>query len=238
MAIAYARFTIYARSQGHSAVGVVAYRSAEKLKDDRTRETHDYRKRTGHLYSAIYLPKTAHRKYLDRGYFWNQVEKAEMRKNAQLLKELFLALPKELDFQQHIALVKAFSHQYFISNDVPVDISIYDHGDSNPFAYVLATTRRLFNDAFHTHKARDLDPPFRRGYITEKEFWGKRWGDFQTHFFERHAILVTVDKTGFIPQVHEGQFRNKEAHYLKAENKLRKALSAAIEKKAVAQESD
>lgn len=161
MAIAYARFTMCSRSKGQSAVGAAAYRAAEKLIDSRTHETHDYRKREGHVYSEIFLPENADNKYLDRAYFWNQVEKAERRKNSQLAKELLLALPNELDQKQHIALVKAFSDKYFVSNTIPVDISIYDKKDGDPFAYILATTRRLMINRFHTHKARDLEPPFR-----------------------------------------------------------------------------
>ena len=79
MAIAYARVTIYSRAKGQSSVAAAAYRAAEKLVDYRTNETHDYRNRDGHVYSAICLPDGSDEKFLNREYIWNQAERSEKR---------------------------------------------------------------------------------------------------------------------------------------------------------------
>ncbi len=194
----------------------------------RTNETHDYRNRDDHVYSAICLPENSDEKFLNREYFWNQAEKSEKRKDAQLAKDFLLALPKELNQTQQICLIKEFARDCFISNNVPVNISIYDKQDGNPFAYILTTTRRLLVDQFDPYKARDLNPSFGKRFIKEKELWGKRWGDFQAEFFKRNNIQAKVDEQQVVPQVHEGHIRNAETHYLKEENKLRKALSEPI----------
>lgn len=228
MAIAFANFKIYSRSKGQSGVAAAAYRAATRLVDHRTNEVHDYSKREHHKYSEIYLPDGCSRDYLDREYLWNQVEKSETRKNSQLAKALLLALPKELGIKDHICLVKEFAYKYFVSESVPVDINIYDKNDGNPFAYILATTRRLFGDKFHSHKARDLEPPFGKGFIKKKEYWGMRWREFQLEYFERNQILLEVDEGWLIPQVREGHIRNAKVHYLKEENEFRKALSRGI----------
>jgi len=231
MAIAYAQRTIYSRAKGKSSVAAAAYRTAERLVDHRTNEVHDYRKRDSHIYSEILLPEHAEKKFLNREYFWNAIETCEKRKDSQLAKDLLLALPKELNQTQWICLVREFSDQYFVSKGIPVDISIHDKKDGNPFAYILSTTRRLTGNQFSTHKARDLDPPFGNGFIKEKEFWSKMWGNFQDDYFKRNGIQLKVDEPHIVPQVHEGHISGNKVHYLKEENKLRKELSDEIIKK-------
>ena len=94
MAIAYTRVTIHTRSKGHSAVAGAAYRAGKKLFDERTGETFDFTKRSDIIHSEILLPDGADYLLKDRAFLWNKAEAVEKRKDAQIAKDVVLALPR------------------------------------------------------------------------------------------------------------------------------------------------
>ena len=106
MAIAFAHVSVHTRSKGHSAVAASSYRTSTKLFDARTGITHDFSNRSDVVFSAILLPEGSAPKFENREFLWNQVELAEKRKDAQVCKDIVLALPKELDLIQQIELTK------------------------------------------------------------------------------------------------------------------------------------
>ena len=55
MAIYHAHFGIIRRSNGQSAVASSAYRSGERLCDERNDKIHDYRRKNGVIYHEIML---------------------------------------------------------------------------------------------------------------------------------------------------------------------------------------
>ena len=85
------------RAQGRSAVACAAYRSGEKLIDERQGKEQDYTKKTGVELTRIYAPIGTKAELLDRGQLWNAVEKTERRKDANLAREFEIALPQELN---------------------------------------------------------------------------------------------------------------------------------------------
>ena len=56
----------------------------------------------------ILLPKDAPEWMGDREKLWNGVEKTEKRKDAQLAREINIALPRELSPEQNWGLLKSF----------------------------------------------------------------------------------------------------------------------------------
>ena len=58
--------------------------------------THDYTRKGGVVHTELLLPDHAPTEYADRAVLWNAVEKIEKAKNAQLAREIEIALPKEL----------------------------------------------------------------------------------------------------------------------------------------------
>lgn len=234
MAIAFASVKIHTRSQGHSAVAGAAYRSGSALYDERTGETFDFQNRHDVAYSHIMLPDGADQKYKDREFLWNQVEAAERRKDAQVAKDIVLALPRELSLSQQIDIARNFTYDHFVSKGLVADIAIHsEHSEENPHAHIYITTRRLIGSAFDKHKARDLNPTFAsgkngKGFVAEQDFWGEQWRDFQNQFFKDHQLEIVVDANHIIPQRHEGRIQDGNAHYLKEENRLRRAASIEI----------
>lgn len=209
-----------------------AYRSGSGLVDERTGEYHDYGNREDVKYTNIILPEGADAKFLNRSVLWNAVEAAEQRKDAQVAKDIILALPKELTLEQQIELARNFAQEHFVSKSLPVDLAIHDHDSGNPHAHLYVPTRRLISDRFDRLKARDLNPAFAnvkgaKGFITEDQVWGERWREGQNRFFKDKDLDLRVDENYLIPQRHHGKVRS-ESHYVKEENGLRKEACIEI----------
>ena len=105
MAIFHLSAKIISRSKGQSAIASAAYRSGDKLHDERYDETQDYTNKRFIEHSEIQLPENAPKEYQNRETLRNAVEKAERAKNAQLAREIEVALPRELSSEQRIKIV-------------------------------------------------------------------------------------------------------------------------------------
>ena len=96
MAIYHFSVKVISRADGRSAVAAAAYRAAEELHDQRLGRAHDFTNKAGVVHSEILLPDGAPARLLDRATLWNEVEAGEKRKDAQLAREIEIALPREL----------------------------------------------------------------------------------------------------------------------------------------------
>lgn len=143
MAIYHCSIQIIGRSDGRSAVASAAYRAAEKLEDKETGLLHDYTKKHGVVYKEIILPEYAPEKYKDRETLWNEVQKVEKRLNAQLAREIEVALPKELSFWDQITIVQVYVRMNFVEKGMCADWVLHDKGDGNPHAHIMLTTRLI-----------------------------------------------------------------------------------------------
>lgn len=155
-------------------------------------------------------PEIANVSFQGREYLWNQAEFSEKRIDAQVCKDVVLALPKELNLVQQVELTKRFAQTQFVENGLPADIAIHDHDDGNPHAHILIATRRLEKDGFSKYKARDLNPKFAKGRVVENDLWTERWRHFQNEYFIEKKIDLTVDANHIIAERHEGKFREKQ----------------------------
>ncbi len=70
------------RGAGQSAVAAAAYRSGEKLYDQKTQEAHDYTRRYGVLATGIEMPAHGGPAWT-REQLWNEAEAVEKRKDAR-----------------------------------------------------------------------------------------------------------------------------------------------------------
>ena len=76
------------RAKGRSVVAAAAYRSGERLDDEITGQTFDYRARGGVVESFILAPDHAPAWAHDRERLWNEAERAEGRANGRLATEI------------------------------------------------------------------------------------------------------------------------------------------------------
>lgn len=145
MAMFHCSIKIISRASGRSAVASAAYRSGEKLYNDETGITHDFTKKGGVVFSEICIPDNAPREFCNREYFWNEVQKVEKRADAQLAREIEVALPREFTREQQKECVRYYIQDNFVSKGMCVDWALHDKGDGNPHAHIMLTVR-AFDD--------------------------------------------------------------------------------------------
>ena len=105
-----------------------AYRSAERIHDQRTGLSFDYRARSGVEHVEILAPERSPEWVRDRAALWNAVEQAETRKNSQVAREIRVALPAELDREQRVTLVRDFCQRCFVDRGMVADIALHAPG--------------------------------------------------------------------------------------------------------------
>lgn len=146
MAIYHLCIKIISRGKGKSAVAASAYRSGEKIKNEYDGIIHDFTRKGGIAHTEILLPQNAPQGFLERGTLWNSVEKIEKSKNSQLAREIEVALPKELDREKQINLVREYVKENFVKVGMCADIALHDKNDGNPHCHILLTMRPLNED--------------------------------------------------------------------------------------------
>jgi ATP-dependent exoDNAse (exonuclease V) alpha subunit len=162
------------RAAGRSATAAAAYRSGERIIDERTGEVHDYRRRRGILHKELVFPEVA--QPLSRSSLWNMAEAAEKRKDAKVAREWELALPAEMRPSERAALARDFAKALAERYGVAVDICIHAPGkkgdDRNHHAHLLTTTRSFAGDRFG-EKTRIFDSPKTSGQEVDavRQIW-------------------------------------------------------------------
>lgn len=154
MAIYHFSMQVISRGKGQSAVASAAYRSGEKLYSERYDKENFYQHREVMPDTMILKPNHAPDWCVDREHLWNEVEKIEKAKNAQLARELTVALPIELSNQQQKELLKHFVQEVFVDEGMVADIAIHRDDENNPHAHVMLTMRPFLEDGSWGAKSR------------------------------------------------------------------------------------
>jgi Ti-type conjugative transfer relaxase TraA len=183
MAIYHFSVQVIGRAAGRSAVAAAAYRSGSRLRDDRLGRDQDFSAKRGVVHSEIMLPENAPKEWSDREKLWNDVETCEVRKDAQLAREIEFAIPREMTPAQGIELVRDFVAREFVDQGMIADLNVHcdagADGLPKPHAHVMLTMRSVDENGFGP-KARDWN----RTELVEQ--WRERWAD---HVNERLAEL-------------------------------------------------
>ena len=183
MAIYHLSIKVISRANGSSALASAAYRSATRLHDQRLDRDHDFTSKSGVVHSEVMLPENAPDTWRDRERLWNDVEAAELRKDAQLSREVEFAIPREMNVEQSIALARDFVQTEFVDRGMCADLNLHwdigADGLAKPHAHVMLTMRDVNEDGFGA-KVRDWN---KSELVCE---WRERW---ETHVNERLAEL-------------------------------------------------
>lgn len=195
------------RSAGRSAVAASAYRSGQELACERTGEVHDYSRKGGVVHSEIMAPDGAPEWATDRARLWNEVEAAEKRKDAQLAREVEIALPRELTREQQIDLTREFVREQFVSKGMVADIAIHEpkasDGDRQPHAHVMLTTRQIGPEGFGA-KAREWNDR------AQVEGWREAWANHANRALERAGHEQRIDHRSLDAQRQDAMARGDE----------------------------
>ena len=136
--------------------------------------THDFTHKPGIVHKEIILPAHAPPEFQDRSTLWNSVEQIEKSSDAQLAREIEVALPVELSRAEQLALVRSFVRDNFVDAGMCADFALHDKGDGNPHAHIMLTIRPLRPDGKWGPKCRkvyDLDSQgHRMTYIVRVHF--------------------------------------------------------------------
>lgn len=149
MAIYHFNMSIIQRSKGHSAMAAAAYRSGSRLVDRRTGLTHDYRIKRDIIFSTILGPKNSEPWVFDRQTLWSLAGAAGRRADSQEARQITLALPHELKFDDQVALLCRFG-RHLTSLGMVVDVNMHSGGRSkrNVHGHLMTPMRDLALDGF------------------------------------------------------------------------------------------
>ena len=152
MAIYHLSAKVIGRAGGRSSVAAAAYRTAGRLRDTRQGIEHDYSRKGGVVHTEILAPETAPDWMRDRDQLRNAVEAVEKRKDAQLAREIEVALPRELDRDQRLDLLRGFVRREFVDRGMIADVAVHEtkarDGQGQPHAHIMLTMRELAGAGF------------------------------------------------------------------------------------------
>jgi len=212
VAIAHFSASIVSRGSGRSVVLSAAYRHCAKMEYEREARTIDYTRKQGLLHEEFVLPtgapKWVRSLTADRSVagaseaFWNKVEAFEKRADAQLARDLTIALPLELSPEQNIALVRDFVAKHILANGMVADWVFHDN-PGNPHIHLMTTLRPLTEDGFGSKKVAVIGegghPVRTKSGKILYELWAGSTDDFNVlrdGWFERlnhHLALGGID---------------------------------------------
>lgn len=203
MAIYHFSAQMISRGKGQSAVASAAYRSGERLEDERTGEVKFY-KREVQPEAMILAPSNSPKWVQDRQRLWNEVEKSETRKNSQLAREANIALPRELSHDQQRELIRDYVQEQFVNKGMIADVAIHRDDKENPHAHVMLTTREISKDGFGKKNREWNDRK-------QLEQWREQWSEFANRSLEKEGVQERISHLSHkargleqLPTVHLG----------------------------------
>jgi hypothetical protein len=209
---------IVQRSKGHSAVAAAAYRARMEITNERTGETWNYsRKKNDVLFAGIYAPNDAPEWMTDRAQLWNNVERVERYKTAQLSRDFTIALPHELSLEENKRLLTDFIRDNFSRKGYVADAAIHrpdTSGDQrNIHAHVQVTMRRVENGEFQ--KVKDQHNP-RNPEAQQVTAWREAYAKTANRYLVKNGFEARFDHRSFkdqgvekVPEFHLGKDTNK-----------------------------
>ena len=164
MAIYHLEAKVISRGAGRSACAASAYLSCSQILNDYDGIQHDYTRKSGLVWQAVFLPEYAPQEWSDRAVLWNAVEANEKTKDSRLAREFVVALPIELGKDQWEELLIEYIQSNFVAEGMCADVAIHDTDGHNPHAHIMLTVR-------------PLDEQGKWQYKTEKEYLCVRDGE-------------------------------------------------------------
>jgi ATP-dependent exoDNAse (exonuclease V) alpha subunit len=206
MAIYHFSAKVISRVSGSSALAAAAYRSASRLHDERLDRHHDFSNKAGVIHSEVMLPNDAPEQLSDRATLWNAVEAAEVRKDAQLAREIEFAIPRELSPEAGIELAREFVAREFVATGMIADLNVHRDigadGEPKPHAHVMLTMRAVDENGFGA-KVREWN----RTELLER--WRERWAEHVNQRLAELDIDARVDHRSLEAQGVDLQPQNK-----------------------------
>ena len=128
----------------------------------------------------------------DRQKLWNAVEAQEIRRDAQLAREVEFALPRELSQAEAIGLARDYVREEFVGRGMVADLNIHWEPD-NPHAHVMLSMREITPDGF----GRKVSEWNRVGLLRE---WRQHWADHANQRLHELGLDIRIDHRSYREQ--------------------------------------
>lgn len=209
---------IISRKKKRSVIGATSYICGRTLRDSRNGKTY-YNNRKDVVWQKIFLPDNASPEFRELQQLCNEIEGAELRRDARTARQFIASLPNELPPGELVRIVHEFIEQNFVSCGLCVIAAIHrghnadDRSRNNPHVHIIVPTRTIEEDGFCRRKDREHD---KRKYIG---IWRERWAEVQNRAYERcrldtrvsHESLEVQGKRDRKPTIHLSRIdRQKE----------------------------
>ncbi|MDQ1005378.1 hypothetical protein QFZ28_005956 [Neobacillus niacini] len=253
MAIYHFSNQIISRKKQQNTIAAAAYRSGDRLIDERTSEEKFYKRKVKPI-THILAPNHAPQWVYDRQQLWNEVEKKEKQWNAQLAREINVALPKELSHEEQEQLAIEFCKEVFVKDGMVADLSIHRDDQENPHFHVMLTIRPFNKDGTWGNKQTkvkemiDGNKQVKAVHTTDwntKEklmYWREQWAQYANRFLEKNGFSDRITHLSnkdrgieILPTIHEGfiarqmQREGKESDRIQINNDRKEYNKTVIE---------
>ena len=195
-----------------SVVAKAAYRSGERLRDERIEKSFDYRSRSQEVVHREILCREDAPAWLQapesrekRQQLWNEVERVEKRKDSQLAREFVISLPVELDRDAQIEAARRWCKEELVSQGFVVDLAVHRSKDgANPHAHVLVTLRPMGEDGFGLKPSTEGKFNGRgsvgKGAKGDLDLWRESWAEAENQALASAGSSVRVDHRSLADQ--------------------------------------
>jgi hypothetical protein len=180
---------VHGRSDGSNAVKLAAYRAGSRLRSELTSRIHNYTRKKEVLWSDILTPENAPDWAKDRQGLWNAVDRVEHRCDAQLAREIEVALPLALNPTDHCNLLREWVSETFVAAGMVADIC-YHAKRGNPHSHILLTLRDIDACGFGK-KNRSWNN------LSLVESWRASWAEIVNRYLEKAGHEIRIDHRSF-----------------------------------------
>lgn len=183
MDVAYLRMEVkmVSRGDGASIVAKAAYRNGLAMYDERTGSFHDYPRKGRIDHNEIRAPQGAPAWALDPNQLNNAIEANEIRRDAQLARDILVCVTHALDFDGGLAAIREFADHEFTRHGYIAQIS--SHG----YEPDLNTGRR----SWHFHLITSERPLIDGEWAKVKD---RRRNSFRQLFRWRRRMALAINK--------------------------------------------
>ena len=141
--------------KGRTACGSSAYRSCDRLVDN-AGNVHDFRKKGGYVMGGVELPAGAPEELRNRQTLWSRHEKRDIRKDAELFRDIMITMPNELSYLA-VARVARSLAGLLTEKGMCVQWDIHDttkDKQRNLHVHLMVTMREILPDGTFGNKNR------------------------------------------------------------------------------------
>lgn len=182
---------VIGRSREPSVTKLASYITGRDLHDSLTDQM-CRKQRNDVLWHDVFHPRNVPGQFCDLQRLCDQIEAAEIRKDARTAREFICSLPNELPDSSKLEIVNDFVKENFVKHGLCAIVAIHegrnidDPSKNNPHVHIIVPTRTVDADGFSKKKDREHD---KREWVG---LWRERWAYIQNRTYEREGLSIRV----------------------------------------------